>query len=149
MEVATTPPYPWTLTEDPTPGEGGTHKFFTSKWAQKMNRQLPRSLRPHWFKSFDNFCCFIASCMIFFDRKLNLLTEEILNPENKDFLDSINTLTEKTLYLLMIPGEWHKKLRSSAYTGTCKAWDVLLKVCKLTWCLLFLSCSLNVVCLFS
>ncbi len=35
--------------EYPTPGEGGTSKFFTSKWAQKMNEQLPRSLRSHWF----------------------------------------------------------------------------------------------------
>ena len=26
------------------PGEGGTSKFFAFKWAQKMNKKLPRSL---------------------------------------------------------------------------------------------------------
>ncbi|XP_072024768.1 25-hydroxyvitamin D-1 alpha hydroxylase, mitochondrial-like [Amphiura filiformis] len=71
-----------------------------------------------------------SSCMVFFDRQLNLLTEDVLNPENKDFFDALNLLTTKTLQLLMFPTKWHKMVGSSAYKGTWTAWEILLAVCK-------------------
>ncbi|XP_072015330.1 cytochrome P450 27C1-like [Amphiura filiformis] len=52
-------------------------------------------------------------------------------PENVDFFNAIRTLTEVTIYLLMLPLKWHRKFQSKPYVRTMEAWGKIFTLSKI------------------
>lgn len=72
----------------------------------------------------------IAVSRVFFDRKLNLLANN-LQPEGIAFIKSVHHLSEDTVYTMALPIEWQRRLNSTPYKTVLGAWDTVFEIGEL------------------
>ena len=81
--------------------------------------------------------CFTASATFFFDKRLNLIKENELKKENREFFDAIQTLSSESVKLFTLPQKIMKMFPQSRnpILLSNKAWDVLFSLSMYTFVL--------------